>query len=232
MTFRGKNSFRGLQKAVNALLGDDDEGNDDIIPDLVIIPPDLDQLTDTEEFDEDNLDDNMMPTDVPGHIELDIVEDMIDYNKSTASASAAVIDSTLDGPSTSAAASRQNSISEKYLSIVKWVDNSVCSMLTNFDTITPVNYVKRWSRESQSKINVPQPNLYATYNKHMGGVDNIDQNVNVYRIALKGKKWWWVIFTYLLDLTMTNAWKFYISLNNKNDKFNTQLEKACTFFIC
>ncbi|XP_067646949.1 piggyBac transposable element-derived protein 3-like [Eurosta solidaginis] len=88
---------------------------------------------------------------------------------------------------------------------VKWVDNNVCSILTNFDKMTPMHYVKRWSRESQSKINVPQPNVCATYNKHMGGVDNIDQNVSAYRIAIRGKKWWWVIFTYLIDMAMTNG---------------------------
>jgi len=90
---------------------------------------------------------------------------------------------------------------------VKWVDNSVCAVLTNFDFVEPIQSVNRWSKDAKKKVPVPQTKLYATYNAHMGGVDNMDQNLSCYRICIKGKKWWWVIFTYLLDLVIVNAWK-------------------------
>ncbi|KAK9747476.1 Transposase IS4 [Popillia japonica] len=53
-----------------------------------------------------------------------------------------------------------------------------------------------------------------TYNNRMGEVDLSDQSVNTYRIGIRGKKWWWVLFTYMLDLAMTNAWKVYLLVSN------------------
>lgn len=40
----------------------------------------------------------------------------------------------------------------------------------------------------------------------MGGTDLLDENMNRYRISIRRKKWWWAIFTWLLDSSMTNAW--------------------------
>lgn len=102
---------------------------------------------------------------------------------------------------------------------VKWYDNSVCSMLSNYDTIEPLNQVKRWSKISKSKENVVQPKLFASYNSGMGGVDTHDQCISLYRISIKGKKWWWVLFTYFLDMVITNAWKIHqITAENMMDQ--------------
>ena len=40
----------------------------------------------------------------------------------------------------------------------------------------------------------------------MGGTDRMDQNINAYRVSIQGKKWWWCLFTWLLDVSITNAW--------------------------
>lgn len=96
------------------------------------------------------------------------------------------------------------------LLVVRWVDNSVVTMITNYDTVYPLNTVKRWSKQQKMKIDVPQPHLFKNYNRYMGGVDLSDQSVNTYRISIRGKKWWWPLFTYMLDLAMTNAWKLYL----------------------
>ncbi|XP_025407097.1 piggyBac transposable element-derived protein 3-like [Sipha flava] len=40
----------------------------------------------------------------------------------------------------------------------------------------------------------------------MGGTDLMDENVNRYRIGLRGKKWWWCLFTWLIDVSIQNAW--------------------------
>ena len=55
--------------------------------------------------------------------------------------------------------------------------------------------VKRWSRKHYKHILVPIPHAVAYYNKHIGGTDQMDQNINAYRIGIKGKKWWWCLFT-------------------------------------
>jgi hypothetical protein len=40
----------------------------------------------------------------------------------------------------------------------------------------------------------------------MGGTDLMDQNISTHRIGVTGKKWWWPIFTWLIDMCINNAW--------------------------
>lgn len=34
----------------------------------------------------------------------------------------------------------------------------------------------------------------------------MDENVNRYRIGIRSKKWWWCIWSFLLDVSIVNAW--------------------------
>jgi hypothetical protein len=40
----------------------------------------------------------------------------------------------------------------------------------------------------------------------MSGVDMVDNFVAKYRIATKGKEWWWPLFINYVDIAMCNAW--------------------------
>ncbi|XP_022827111.1 piggyBac transposable element-derived protein 3-like [Spodoptera litura] len=94
--------------------------------------------------------------------------------------------------------------------LVRWKDNSVCTMATNYDAIEPFGTVKRWCPIKKDKTDVAIPRLFQTYNKNMGGVDELDQSISLYRVAVHGKKWWWVLFTYMLDMTVANAWRLHV----------------------
>ena len=63
-------------------------------------------------------------------------------------------------------------------------------MATNYDFIEPLGQVKRWSSIQREKIDFNIPKLFQMYNKNMGGVDELDQSISLYRIATHGKKWW------------------------------------------
>ena len=41
------------------------------------------------------------------------------------------------------------------------------------------------------------------------GVDRMDQNILAYRITIRSRKWWWPLFSYLLQVAMQNAWLVY-----------------------
>ncbi|XP_064486010.1 piggyBac transposable element-derived protein 2-like [Ornithodoros turicata] len=71
----------------------------------------------------------------------------------------------------------------KNVLVVRWIDNSVVTVATNYDG-TDVGATKRWSREERKQATVPQPKVVAHYNKGMRGVDNIDQQVATYRIKM------------------------------------------------
>jgi N-glycosylase/DNA lyase len=87
-------------------------------------------------------------------------------------------------------------------------------MITNYDCIQPMAKVKRWSKEQKEKIDVPQPRLFAAYNNAMGGVDLLDQAVNNYRVTMQGKKWWWPLWTHMLNVSVVNAWRLHSLVNN------------------
>ncbi|GBP60626.1 Chimeric ERCC6-PGBD3 protein [Eumeta japonica] len=53
------------------------------------------------------------------------------------------------------------------------------------------------------------------YNKYMGGVDRFDENVDSMRVALRGKKWWFLLFAFGLDASCQNAWL--IKRNSENN---------------
>lgn len=102
------------------------------------------------------------------------------------------------------------------LLFVRWKDNSVVTMVTNHDTVEPLGKVKRWSTTEKRKIDVPQPRLFANYNSSMGGVDLLDQAVNNYRICIRGKKWWWPLFTHSLNVAVVNAWRLHLLAHKDN----------------
>jgi DNA excision repair protein ERCC-6 len=92
---------------------------------------------------------------------------------------------------------------------VKWNDNSVVTLATNFQAVEPVLKANRFSRADRKVVSVTQPNLIASYNANMGGVDLLDNFVAKYRIAVKGKKWWWPLFINYVDVALANAWRLH-----------------------
>ena len=82
-------------------------------------------------------------------------------------------------------------------------------MASNCHGIEPIGSVRRWSRAEGRQINIAQPALINKYNNNMGGVDRMDQNISVYRISIRSRKWWWPLFAYLLDVAMQNSWLIY-----------------------
>lgn len=90
--------------------------------------------------------------------------------------------------------------------IVRWRDNSAVTVASNCLSVKPVSNVRRFSQSEKKFIQVPRPKLVGEYNRSMGGVDRLDQNIANYRIQIRNKKWYWSILTWLLDAATQNAW--------------------------
>lgn len=88
----------------------------------------------------------------------------------------------------------------------RWMDNSVVTAASSSIGVKPTNNVSRYSQKEKKKISVLRPLIIGEYNKYMGGTDLMDQNISTYRIGIRGKKWWWPIFTWLIDVCVNNAW--------------------------
>lgn len=90
--------------------------------------------------------------------------------------------------------------------VVRWMDNSVVTVASTSYGVNPLGSADRYSKARKQKVKVPRPNLIGIYNKYMGGTDLMDSHVNNYRIGIRGKKWWWPIFTWLIDVAINNSW--------------------------
>lgn len=110
---------------------------------------------------------------------------------------------------------------ESEVMMVRWNDNSVVTVASNNGTIHPLANAKRYNRKEKKNVSVPQPNVMAQYNKYMGGVDLHDNAIANYRIRIRGKKWWWPLFTNLIDSAIVNSWKIY---NTANEEKMSQLD--------
>ena len=85
------------------------------------------------------------------------------------------------------------------MAAVRWKDNKVVNVLSTFAGKDPVQKVKRYSQEAKKRIDIPQPKVVHVYNRYMGGVDRLDQNLAVYMINLRSKKWWWPLFRFCIE---------------------------------
>lgn len=64
---------------------------------------------------------------------------------------------------------------------------------------------------------VEEPNLIQKYNSFMGEVDRCDQNLSLYRTAVRGKKWYFLKIAHCLDLAEQNAWRLHKCQGGKLD---------------
>lgn len=112
--------------------------------------------------------------------------------------------------------------------IARWNDNNVVSIATNFDSVTPVKHVNRYSREQKKVISVTQPKVISSYNHHMGGIDRADQNVSLYRCGIRGKKWYFPLLTHIFDVCEQNAWKLYQRNEKKIDHLAFRRSVVCS----
>lgn len=86
--------------------------------------------------------------------------------------------------------------------VVKWKDNKSFSLATDFDTILPLSSV-------QGKVKVNQPHAISSYTSFMGGVDLHDWLLEKHSIAIRGMKWYFCLFTRLIDMAVVNGYVIY-----------------------
>lgn len=99
--------------------------------------------------------------------------------------------------------------SSGHLTVVRWMDSKPVTLASNCHGVVPLMKAKRWSSAEKIRMEIDQPFIVSQYNKFMGGVDRLDQNIAQYRIRARSRKWYWPIIAYLLQVSMHNAWFIY-----------------------
>jgi hypothetical protein len=54
----------------------------------------------------------------------------------------------------------------------------------------------------------------------MGVVDKADQNISLYRVSIRGKKWYFPLISHCIDMAEQNAWQLYRKNGAKLDHMN------------
>ncbi|XP_049944300.1 piggyBac transposable element-derived protein 3-like [Schistocerca serialis cubense] len=98
---------------------------------------------------------------------------------------------------------------------VQWLDNSVVTMISSSCGAQEVGQVKIFSQLKKRNIMIPRPKLVAKSSTYMGGTDQMDQNLACYHIAIRSKKWYWCLFTWMLDVAIQNSWILYNQARNQ-----------------
>lgn len=94
------------------------------------------------------------------------------------------------------------------ITCVGWKDSKMVYMLattplsptSNVEVERSVKVGNKWQKTA-----VSQPSVISDYNQNMGGVDLSDQRVTTYARLMKGSVWYYKIFFYLLELSISNA---------------------------
>ena len=107
--------------------------------------------------------------------------------------------------------------------IVKWLDNNVVQLCSNFVGVCPMETTERWVKKHQTRKEIPCLQIVKAYNKSMGGIDLADMLISLYRVEVKTRRWYIKVFRHLVDVAKVNAWilyrrhyKQYGSPRNKN----------------
>ena len=81
------------------------------------------------------------------------------------------------------------SVDDKKLFLTRWKNNSVITFASSSYSSMPMGDADCWSKAAKKRIKVSIPHSIQMYNKYMGGTDRMDENINSYRISIRGKKW-------------------------------------------
>ena len=68
------------------------------------------------------------------------------------------------------------------IAVVKWKNSKVVTLLSTYCGVAPIGKAKRSSPSQKKKIDVPQPKIVKVFNKEMGVVYCMDQNLPVYMV--------------------------------------------------
>nr|XP_042911776.1 piggyBac transposable element-derived protein 3-like [Parasteatoda tepidariorum] len=91
------------------------------------------------------------------------------------------------------------------IAAVRWNDNRVVSLLSNFEETKVYGKIQRRVKGDRKDVDV----LFCitSYNKHKNGVDLFDSHMKNYFASIQGQKWYWSLFVNCFETALIAAWK-------------------------
>ena len=70
-------------------------------------------------------------------------------------------------------------------------------VMSTFVGKMPLRKAHGYVKAQNGRANIDQSRSIFLYNKGMGGVDRLDQNIRSYMMGHRSKKWWWPVFLWI-----------------------------------
>jgi hypothetical protein len=98
----------------------------------------------------------------------------------------------------------------RQITAISWQDHKLVSMLsTAADAWAPETTVLRREKGKRMREKVPSTPVHVQYTEFMRGVDVADQLRVAYSIQMRGHKWWFKKFGFVLDQSLVNMFIMY-----------------------
>ncbi len=75
--------------------------------------------------------------------------------------------------------------------------------------VEPTSLIQGPYSETKKKEELSCPAVIKSYNTNMGSTGKSDMMVHLHRNPMKSKKWYMRLFTYAINVSLTNAWIIY-----------------------
>ncbi|XP_029454806.1 piggyBac transposable element-derived protein 3-like [Rhinatrema bivittatum] len=224
----------------------DEAVESDDIRDIVLLPPNkVDNVSDEEVIDEDDLLPSALPNEVPGTVAIlkdaaaienplchEVFFDnfftsydlLLALQKQNIKATETVHENRLKQCSlmeTSQMKKKErgcfDAVCDGHVLAVKWHDNQCVIVASNYNNIEPLGKARRWSKARKCPVDLPQPAVIGLYNTHMGEVDILDRYMANYRPVFHSKKWWWPLFVNGINMAVVAAWRLHVEVGGTFD---------------
>ena len=103
----------------------------------------------------------------------------------------------------------QVSSEREKLTLVRWNDNRIVTLLSSYCGSEPLKEARRFDRTSKEFKIITMPHAVEEYNRFMGGVDKLDSLMGISRYSIISKRWYMYLFYYFVNVTVVNAWISY-----------------------
>ena len=91
----------------------------------------------------------------------------------------------------------------------KWFDKKIVNVVSTFAKSRPLTFVSRYDYKQGRKVGVQCPSIIKLYNSSMGGVDLADCLIELYRINIRFKKYYFRLIVHMIDMVIVNSWLLY-----------------------
>ena len=104
---------------------------------------------------------------------------------------------------------------------VKWFDNKIVNVVSTFAKSRLLFFVSQYDYKQGRKVDVQCPHIIKLYNSSISGVDLADCLIELYRINIRSKKYYFRLIFHMIDMVIVNSWLLY-----KRDAFNLKTPQS------